>query len=49
MSPGNSGCTTGPWPERPIFSQVRSMAASSLRRKTGIDEYVRKMAAMAES
>jgi deoxyribodipyrimidine photo-lyase len=34
-----------PWPERPIFGKVRSMTASGLRRKTAIDEYVRKIAA----
>jgi len=36
-----------PWPERPIFGKVRSMTASGLRRKTDIDDYVRKIAAIA--
>jgi deoxyribodipyrimidine photo-lyase len=36
-----------PWPERPIFGKVRSMTASGLRRKTDIDAYVRKIAALA--
>jgi deoxyribodipyrimidine photo-lyase len=36
-----------PWPERPIFGKVRSMTAASLRRKTDIDAYVRKIAALA--
>ena len=31
-----------PWPERPIFGKVRSMTAGGLRRKTDIDDYVRK-------
>jgi deoxyribodipyrimidine photo-lyase len=35
-----------PWPERPIFGKVRSMTASGLRRKTDIDDYVRKIAAL---
>jgi deoxyribodipyrimidine photo-lyase len=35
-----------PWPERPIFGKVRSMAASGLR-KTDIDDYVQKVAALA--
>jgi deoxyribodipyrimidine photo-lyase len=35
-----------PWPERPIFGKVRSMTASGLRRKTDIDAYVRKIAAI---
>ncbi len=36
-----------PWPERPIFGKVRSMTASGLRRKTDIDDYVRKVSALA--
>jgi deoxyribodipyrimidine photo-lyase len=36
-----------PWPERPIFGKVRSMTASGLRRKTDIDDYVRKIARLA--
>ena len=36
-----------PWPERPIFGKVRSLTASGLRRKTDIDAYVRKIAALA--
>jgi deoxyribodipyrimidine photo-lyase len=35
-----------PWPERPVFGKVRSMTAAGLRRKTDIDDYVRKMAKM---
>ena len=38
-----------PWPERPIFGKVRSMTASGLRRKTDIDDYVRKIGGMASS
>ena len=30
-----------PWPERPIFGNVRYMNAAGLRRKTDIEEYVR--------
>jgi deoxyribodipyrimidine photo-lyase len=29
-----------PWPERPIYGTVRSMAAAGLRRKSDIDAYV---------
>jgi deoxyribodipyrimidine photo-lyase len=36
-----------PWPERPIFGKVRSMTAAGLRRKTDIDNYVRKIEALA--
>ncbi len=36
-----------PWPQRPIFGAVRSMMASGLKRKTDIDVYVMKMAALA--
>ncbi len=36
-----------PWPERPIYGKVRSMTASGLRRKTDIDDYVRKVSALA--
>ena len=36
-----------PWPDRPIFGKVRSMTAAGLRRKTDIDDYVRKIAALA--
>lgn len=30
-----------PWPERPVFGQVRAMAASGLRRKFDVDAFVR--------
>jgi deoxyribodipyrimidine photo-lyase len=33
-----------PWPERPVFGNVRAMTAGGLRRKTDIDSYVRKIA-----
>jgi deoxyribodipyrimidine photo-lyase len=36
-----------PWPERPIFGKVRSMTAAGLKRKADIDDYVRKIAALA--
>ncbi len=36
-----------PWPERPIFGRVRSMTAAGLKRKTDVDNYVRKIAALA--
>lgn len=32
-----------PWPERPIFGNVRYMNAAGLRRKTDIEDYVRAM------
>jgi deoxyribodipyrimidine photo-lyase len=35
-----------PWPERPIFGKVRSMTAAGLRRKTDIDTYIKKTAAL---
>ncbi len=35
-----------PWPERPIYGKVRSMTAAGLRRKTDIDAYVQKVAAL---
>jgi len=39
-----------PWPERPIYGTVRSMAASGLRRKSDIDAYVTRVdAAVAEA
>jgi deoxyribodipyrimidine photo-lyase len=36
-----------PWPERPIFGKVRSMTAAGLRRKTDIDDYLRKVTTLA--
>ncbi len=36
-----------PWPERPVFGTVRSMAASGLRKKFPIDTYVRLVEDMA--
>lgn len=35
-----------PWPERPIFGKVRYMNAVGLKRKTDIDVYVRRVAAL---
>jgi len=31
-----------PWPERPVFGQVRYMNAAGLRRKTDVERYVRR-------
>jgi deoxyribodipyrimidine photo-lyase len=31
-----------PWPERPVFGKVRSMAASGLKRKFDVEAYVRR-------
>ena len=36
-----------PWPERPIFGNVRYMNAAGLERKTDIREYVARIAALA--
>jgi deoxyribodipyrimidine photo-lyase len=33
-----------PWPERPIFGQIRYMSLEGMRRKTDVDAYVREMA-----
>ena len=33
-----------PWPERPIFGNVRSMTASGLERKIDLDAYMRRVA-----
>jgi deoxyribodipyrimidine photo-lyase len=30
-----------PWMERPIFGQVRYMSYGGMRRKTGVDAYIR--------
>jgi deoxyribodipyrimidine photo-lyase len=35
-----------PWPERPIFGSVRYMNAAGLERKTDIDAYVARIAAL---
>jgi len=37
-----------PWPERPIFGNVRYMNAAGLARKTDIDAYVRRIAALGD-
>lgn len=37
-----------PWPERPIFGNVRYMNAAGLRRKTDIEDYMREIDARAE-
>ncbi|HEY1491272.1 MAG TPA: deoxyribodipyrimidine photo-lyase [Steroidobacteraceae bacterium] len=38
-----------PWPERPVFGNVRYMNAAGLERKTDIDAYVRRWGAVARS
>jgi deoxyribodipyrimidine photo-lyase len=38
-----------PWPERPIFGNVRYMNAAGLKRKTDIDVYVRTWGAQAQT
>jgi deoxyribodipyrimidine photo-lyase len=37
-----------PWPERPIFGNVRFMNAAGLERKTDIDAYVTRIAALGD-
>lgn len=38
-----------PWPERPIFGSVRYMNAAGLERKTDIDAYLARIAALTEA
>ena len=32
-----------PWPERPVFGTIRYLSFEGMRRKTGVDSYIREM------
>ena len=39
-SPGVSGSTIAPWPERAIFGSVRTMTSGSARKKLDFEGYL---------